>query len=120
MANKSEIAAMAQNVIADDATLALLVELRKLGKGGNDGADLIEWLIDNNATYAQALAEEREWGARLAAELDEAVGRLNRLGDHLRTLTHYAEATGYDDAPPPDPFPAPPEPEAKSKRGKRS
>lgn len=111
---------MAQNVIADDATLALLVELRKLGKGGNDGADLIEWLIDNKSTYVQALTEERAWGARLADELNEAVARLNRLDDHLRKLADYAGATGYDDTPPPDPFPDPPEPRPARKARRRA
>ena len=55
----------------------------------------------------------------MAAELDEAVGRLNRLGDHLRKLTDYAEAIGCEDHAPPDPFPDPPKPEAPKRRGKR-
>lgn len=117
MADQTEIAAMAQSVIADDTTLALLVTLRKQGGVCNEAADLIEWLIDNKAVYAQALAEEREWSARLASELDETVGRLNRLDDHLRKLADYAGATGCEDRAPADPFPdPPPEPQKRRRR----
>lgn len=56
------------------------------------------------AALVESLEQERQHAKRTGAQLDEAVGRLNRLGDHLRALTVYAE--GDDDhGPPADPFP---------------
>jgi hypothetical protein len=49
MADQNEVAAMAHNVVADDTTLALLVDLRKMGDTGGQAADLIEWFIDQSA-----------------------------------------------------------------------
>ena len=46
MGIESEVAGMAQNVVADNETLTLLVDLRKMGDTGGQAADLIEWFID--------------------------------------------------------------------------
>lgn len=118
MADTHEIADMSESIVAPESTLALLVDLRKQGGATcSDAATLIEWMIDNRSDYARALADEREWSARLTAELDETVGRLNRLDDHLRKLADYAGATGCDDHAPTDPFPAPPS--AAKRRGRK-
>lgn len=88
-----------------DPTATLIASLYAAGDGtSSDAAKLIEWFLDERATLVEALDQERQHARRTGDQLDEAVGRLNRLGDHLRALTVYAE--GDDDhGPPADPFP---------------
>lgn len=70
-----------------------------------DAAKLIEWFLDEHATLIEALDQERQHARHIGDELDEAVCRLNRLGDHLRALTVYAEGDNDHEAPE-DPFPS--------------
>lgn len=105
MAAAAEIAAMAERVIAPEPTLALLVDLYAAGtKTCTDAAKLLEWHIDERAVFGRAVADERAEVKRLERVCDELVARLNRIGDHLRTLTVYAEGDN-DHTPPCDPWP---------------
>jgi hypothetical protein len=88
-----------------DSTAAIIAKLRaECGDTGESAAALLEWFLDERSTLVDALEQERDYGTRMAGQVDELCARLNRIGDHLRTLTVYAE--GDDDhAAPRDPWP---------------
>jgi hypothetical protein len=104
MATPEEIAAAREAIIAPDNVIGLILDLRK--QGNTEAASLLEWYIDERSTLVQALEGERDFGTRMAQQVDELVARLNRIGDHLRTLTIYAEGDN-DHAAPSDPWPEP-------------
>lgn len=107
MAAQYDIAEMAKNVVADESTLALLVDLRKLGQTGIDAAKLIEWFIDTRADFVEALKQSREESAHYLQSADDLAALLCRVNDHLGTLATFAMGRISDD-PWPEPAPAKP------------
>ena len=89
-----------------DETAELVGRLRAQGDTtGAEAAALIEWLLDQHVVDLDSLTELRADPARAQAELQEAIARLFRIGDHLRTLAVYADGSEDDHAAPRDPWP---------------
>lgn len=112
-----------------------VAEAERIESGGevrpNEVAALLRFNADLVVDYATALQEERAYSARCRVEINEMVGRLSRLQDHLSSggvllamiekLSDYAGSVGYEEVgdPIPDPFPPEPEP-AQVKRRRKS